>query len=63
VDGENVQLRDVPAIGIPRVPAQGNRPYFSADGSRLYYYSSNTVSSKLIAGGGEQTHMSLANYI
>lgn len=56
-DGENIKLLDLPTLGNPRTVSQGSKPYFSADGSRLYYYANNTVTSKQIAGGDDQIHL------
>lgn len=53
--GDDVWLRDLPALGPERTIAQGRQPRFAPDGQRLYTLANETISSQSVTGGDVQS--------
>ena len=49
--GNDVRLRDAGNLGTERVLGEGNRPRFSADGTRIYAQVENQIVSRAVTGG------------
>lgn len=49
--GDDIRLRDLPAVGPERTIAQGRQPRFAPDGQRLYTLANETISSQRVEGG------------
>jgi len=61
--GNQLHLRDLPALGNARSPGAGNQPVFAGNGQRVYFYAnaSHAIRSMNTSAGDMQTFYANAN--